>query len=150
MDPCMLMEGRVLLPWAGAEGEAGGPTTPQSGAGVTFIAHATATEGDRSRTSKEATGREKLFQLKREFGSAASYKINIQNLVACQTPQNNCNKIYWKKIPFTIQQEIRNLRNKINKETDTGLETNSYLRNTNYLVNGEMWRVSGKKEIILF
>lgn len=77
MDPCMLMEGKVLLPWAGAEGEVGGPTTPQSGAGVTVIARATATEGDRSRTSKEATGREKLFQLKREFGSVASYKINI-------------------------------------------------------------------------
>lgn len=123
MDPWMLMEGKGLLPWAGAGDQVGGPAIPPEWQGVPFIAWATATEGDRSKPSKEATGGEKLFQLKREFGSVTSYKINIQNFVACQNPQNNCNKIYWKKIPFTIQQETRNLRNKINKETDTRLET---------------------------
>lgn len=59
-------------------------------------------KGPEAKLSKEATGWRggwrggggMLFQLKREFSSVVSYKINIQNLAACQTPQNNCNKIY--------------------------------------------------------
>lgn len=65
-----------------------------------LIAWAPASEEDRSKTAKESHRGKKLFQLKREFSLVASYKINIQNLMACQTPQNNWNKIYWEKDPI--------------------------------------------------
>jgi hypothetical protein len=51
-------------------------------------------KGTEVKHPKKATGGKKLFQLKREFSKVASYKINIQILVACQMPQNSHNKIY--------------------------------------------------------
>lgn len=75
----------------------------------------------RSETSKGSHRVKTLFQLKRKLSLVASCKINIQNLVACQSPQNNYSKIYWeKKISFTIQEEVRH---KPSKETHTGQET---------------------------
>lgn len=71
-----------------------GQPSPQSGAGVTLLPGLLLQKGPEAKMCKEAIGGKMLFQLKREFSSVASYKINIQNLVAYQTPQNNCNKIY--------------------------------------------------------
>lgn len=104
MDTWMLTEGEGPLPRAAAEGRGGGPTVPSEHRSQPLLTKLLPQKGTGATHPKEATGGKTLFQLKREFSSVASYKINTQNPVASQTPQNNYHKIYWKKkIPFTIQ-----------------------------------------------
>ena len=90
----MLMEGKVP------------PSSRQAGAirgecrDSAFAAWAATSEGSHG-AGVVVVG--KLFQLKREFSSVASYKINIQNLWPAKRPKITVTKYIGKKIPFTIQ-----------------------------------------------
>lgn len=98
MDPWMFLRGKCLFPKPELRAKQRTPPPPEP---------STATElawllgscfrGGRSETSTGSHRVKTLFQLKRKLSLVASYKINTQNLVACQSPQNNYSKIDWKK-----------------------------------------------------
>lgn len=85
----------------------GGSAVPPRVLGLSLDSLASATKGTEVKHPEKTTGEKELFKLKREFSEVASYKINIQNLAACQVPQNSRNKIYWgRKDP--IHNSMRN------------------------------------------